>query len=448
VVGRLGDTPLSIAERTPEIRTEPIEHHPHLHREDFRRQGLGLSEAFRVALDGLTANKMRSFLTMLGIIIGVSAVIVMVALGQGVAKATQESIARLGTNVLNVRPNSQRTGAVSMGAGTEQNLKLEDAAAVLAGCPSVKAVSPEVRGSVTVKYGNENTKTTVYGTGPDYFAIRNLPLESGTKFTEDDIKRRAKVAVLGAEVKDTLFGRQDPVGRTIRLNGQSFRVLGTIKYRGGGGFRNPDDQVVVPVTTAMRRVFGQDYLNAITAQAVTESKMFQAQEEIMQVLARQHKLRPDEEPDVRVFNQADITESANQQSAFLTMLLAGIALVSLIVGGIGIMNIMLVSVTERTREIGIRKAIGAKRRDILYQFLIESITLSLVGGIIGILFGIGVSLWMGTPSTSGGLGFPMLLSIPPMVIAFGFSAMVGTFFGIYPAMKAARLDPIEALRFE
>lgn len=426
----------------------PAEAGPDLEQEDFRGNGMGLGEGFRVALDGLMANKMRSFLTMLGIIIGVSAVIVMVALGQGVARATRESIAKLGTNVLTVMPNAQRTGAVSQGLGSMQTLKMEDAGIILNQCPSVKATSPESRGNGTVKYLNQNTRTTIYGAGPSYFQIRNLPIEEGRAFNDDDVRRRAKVVVIGRNVRDTLFGDIDPVGKYVRVNGQNFRVIGALEMRGAGGFRSPDDQVVIPVTTAMRRVFGTDYLSQISVQAVTEDKMYQAQEEIFDVIAKAHKTRPDEDPDIRMFNQADITESATQQSTFLTMLLAGIALVSLIVGGIGIMNIMLVSVTERTHEIGIRKAIGAKRRDILFQFLIEAVTLSLVGGLIGVGLGVAVSVWMGMPNRMGGLNMPMMLSLPPIVISFGFSALVGVFFGMYPATKASKLNPIEALRYE
>jgi putative ABC transport system permease protein len=412
-----------------------------------RRNGLSLVEAFRVALQGLTANKLRSFLTMLGIIIGVGSVIVMVALGQGVAKATQDAIQKLGTNVLTVVPNSQMRGGVSQGLGSQMTLKLDDVEAI-ENCPSVKSVSPEFRTSATVKFQNQNTKTTLYGASPDYFEIRNLPLAEGRYFTKDEVKRKAKVCVIGDSIKETLFGSLQPVGKSLKVNGQSFQVIGVTVKRGGMMFRNPDDQITAPISTVMLRVAGVDYLNSVSVQAVSADKMEQVQDEIHDAIRKTHKLRADQESDVRIFSQGDLTESANAQSGFLTMLLTGVALVSLIVGGIGIMNIMLVSVTERTREIGIRKAIGAKRRDILYQFLIESVTLSLVGGLIGVGVGIGVSLWMGRPQDDGGIGFPMLLSVPPMVISFCFAALVGVFFGIYPAMKASRLDPIEALRYE
>jgi putative ABC transport system permease protein len=412
------------------------------------RRGMSMSEAFRVAGQGLMANKLRSVLTMLGIIIGVGSVIVMVALGQGVANATKEAIMKMGTNVMSVIPQSQMRGGISQGLGSSQSLKLADAEAIRKDCPSVKAVSPEYRGNGTLRFQNQNTKTTVYGASPEYFDMRNLPLAEGKYFTKDDVQRRGKVVVIGDAVRENLFGSLQPVGKHVKINGQSFKVIGVIQKRGGGGFRNPDDQVTVPITTAMNRLFGVDYLNSMSVQAIGEDKMIQAEEEVYKALAKSHRLQPNEEADIRVFNQGDLMESAAQQSGFLTMLLAGIALVSLVVGGIGIMNIMLVSVTERTREIGIRKAIGAKRKDILYQFLIESITLSLVGGLLGIATGIGVALWMARPSDEGGFGFPMMLSVTPMVVSFVFSAIVGVFFGIYPAMKASRLDPIEALRYE
>jgi putative ABC transport system permease protein len=414
-----------------------------------RGRGMYSLEAFHVAVQGLLSNKLRSFLTMLGIIVGVAAVIVMVGLGQGAARATREAIRKLGTNVLYVQPNSQQSRGVSQGLGTAQSLKVEDAEYILRTCPTVKAVSPEYRdGGVTVEYKQNNSRTNVYGTTPDYFEIRNMPIAKGRTFTRGEVEGKARVAVIGDEVREELFGESSPLEKIIRINGQGFEVIGVTARRGGSGWRNPDDQVTMPLSTAMRRLFGKDRLSGISVQAVSEEKMRQAEEEIYAAMAKAHRQGPNDEPDVRMFNQGDLTESAAEQSTFLTMLLAGVALVSLVVGGIGIMNIMLVSVTERTREIGIRKAIGAKRKDILYQFLIESVTLSLVGGLIGIILGVGVGMWMAAPQDSGGLAFPMLLSLPPILISFGFSAVVGVFFGIYPAVKASALNPIEALRYE
>jgi putative ABC transport system permease protein len=413
-----------------------------------RRGGMSLTEAFRVAFQGLTANKLRAFLTMLGIIIGVAAVIITMALGMGAAQAAQDAIRKLGTNVLTIIPNSQQHSGVSQGLGSQQNMKLEEVPAVKKLCPSVKEISAEYRGNAQVKYQNQNTRTTIQGATPEYFEMRNLPMAKGRGFTDQEVRHRAKVAVIGDSVRDQLFGSDDALGKTIKMNGQNFTVIGLTVPRGGVPFRNPDDQVTIPVSTAMRRVFGSLYLSSLTVQAKDEKLMLQAEDEVINAYRKIHRLRPEDPPDVRVFNQADISESAAQQSQVMTMLLAGIALISLIVGGIGIMNIMLVSVTERTREIGIRKAIGAKRKDILYQFLIESVTLSLVGGIIGIGLGVGASLWMARPAGSGGLGFPMLITVSPMILSFASAAGVGVFFGIYPAMKASRLDPIEALRYE
>jgi putative ABC transport system permease protein len=416
--------------------------------EKRRKAGMSPAEAIFLALQGLLANKLRSLLTMLGIIIGVAAFIVMVGLGQGAATATREAIRKLGTNVLTIMPNRQSSRGVAQELGTAQSLEVQHADMLLRMCPSLKSVAPEYREGVTAKYKTANTRTTVYGSTPDYFPIRNLPIELGRSFTNAEVLSKARVAVLGYEVRQTLFGENNPIGKTVRLNGQSFDVVGTTAKRGATGWRNRDDQITIPVSTAMRRLFGKEYLSAINAQAVTEDKMLQAEEEVYAAMAKIHRQQDGAEPSIRIFNQGDLTESANEQGAFLTMLLAGVALVSLIVGGIGIMNIMLVSVTERTREVGIRKAIGAKRKDILYQFLIESVTLSLVGGLIGIGVGLGVAFWMGRPSDDGGLGFPMQLALDPILISFGFSALVGVFFGIYPALKASTLDPIVALRYE
>jgi len=414
-----------------------------------RRRGMSIAEAFRIALQGLLANKLRSVLTMLGIIIGVGAFIIMVALGEGVGKATQDVIRRMGVNVLTIIPQAQQTRGVSQGMGSAQTLKLDDALALKANCPSIKAVSPEVRQrGVRVKFQNQNSTTEVMGCTPDYFDIRNLPLAEGKIFDDDDVKRRAKVAVIGDSVRENVFGAIQPVGKYMKMAGQNFKVIGVIKKRGSTGFRSPDDQVNIPVTTAMVRVVGQDYLSGISVQAVSEDKMIQVEDEIKASIRKTQRLRPDEQETIRIFNQADMSESAAQQNQFMTMLLAGIALVSLIVGGIGIMNIMLVSVTERTREIGIRKAIGAKRKDILYQFLIESVTMSLVGGLLGIAIGVLLALQMAKPQDAGGFGFPMYLSPGPIIVSFGFSAIVGIFFGIYPAVKASGLNPIEALRYE
>ena len=416
-----------------------------------QRRGLSVLEMFRIAFNGLAANKMRAFLTMLGVIIGVSAVIVMLALGEGAADATRKTIEKLGTNRLWVRPENEKTRGINQGAESGLALTLQDAELVRKRCRYALSVAPEYRGGgIRVKYQNSNTSTEIYGSTPEYFKIRALTLQEGRIFTEAEIQQRARVAVLGHEVWEELFKGSSPLGKQVRIAGQPFTVIGLLKKQGAMPYGNRDDHVAIPLSTAMRRLFGaeRDRIRGMSVEAVSQERMRDLEEEIHQVIAKAHKRKDTDPPDIRIHNQADIMESADQQSGFLTMLLAGIALVSLVVGGIGIMNIMLVSVTERTREIGIRKALGAKRKHILYQFLIESIALSLGGGAAGILFGIAVAWWMSLPNDQGGLGFPMLLTLPPIVVSFCFSGMVGIFFGIYPALKASALDPIEALRYE
>jgi putative ABC transport system permease protein len=412
---------------------------------------MSVLEMFRVAYHGLAANKLRSFLTMLGVIIGVASVIVMVALGQGVADASRKAIQKLGTNRLFVRPENRRVGGVNQGADSGISLTLRDVEILKKESKYAAAVAPEFRGSRSrVKYRNTNTLTDVTGSTPEYFQIRSMSIEEGRLFTHEEVERRARVAVLGSEVWHQLFGRSSPIGKTIRINGQPFVVVGRLKSQGAMPFANKDDEIAIPISTAMRRLYGADgdRIRSMSVQAVSSERMKDLEEEIFAILGKAHKLKEGDPPDIRIHNQADLIESADEQSGFLTMLLAGVALVSLVVGGIGIMNIMLVSVTERTREIGIRKALGAKRKHILYQFLIESVTLSLGGGVLGVLLGIGVSWWMSLPADEGGAGFPMLLSLPPIVVSFGFSGFVGVFFGIYPAVKASGLNPIEALRYE
>ncbi len=425
------------------IETAPAAVQP-ARRQRIRHRGMSPWEAIMVALQGLAANKMRSILTMLGIIIGVASVIMTVALGQGAAAESQKIIAQMGTNVLTVMPNSQRTGAVQGGLGSSQNLTLDDADAIFKECPSVLAVAPEVTNRTRAKYGNQNTSTNIVGTTPEHLDARNLKLAEGRFFTNADVDNRARVCVIGDEVKNNIFGENlQPLGKTLKIRGNNFEVIGVMAYKGSAGWSNPDDQIWVPVTTAMKRLFGMDYVSRLSVQAKSEEVMDKARIEIEDLMHKRHRLQPFEPTDVRVFSQGDLAETAEQQSNMMTMLLTGIALVSLLVGGIGIMNIMLVSVTERTREIGIRKAIGARFRDILSQFLIESVTLSAVGGLLGIAVGVGGGIAM-----KNYVGWPTLLTPEPILLSFVFSAAVGVFFGMYPAMKAARLDPIDALRYE
>jgi len=412
---------------------------------------MSVLEMFRVAFHGLAANKLRSFLTMLGVIIGVGSVIVMVALGQGVAEASRKSIQKLGTNRLYVRPENREVGGVNQGAESGNSLTLRDVETLREESRYSAAIAPEYRGSkARVKFRNNNTLTDVTGSSPEYFHIRSMTIEEGRIFTREEVEQRARVAVLGSEVWQTLFGKRSPIGEHIRINGQMFEVIGRLKTQGAMPFANKDDEIAIPISTAMRRLYGADgdEIRSLSIQAVSAERMKDLEEEVYQIIGRAHRLRPGDPPDVRIHNQADLIESADEQSGFLTMLLAGVALVSLVVGGIGIMNIMLVSVTERTREIGIRKALGAKRKHVLYQFLIESVTLSLGGGLLGVLLGLGVSWWMGHPADAGGAGFPMLMSLPPIIISFSFAGFIGIFFGIYPAVKASGLNPIEALRYE
>ena len=396
-----------------------------------------------MALRGLTANKLRALLTMLGVIIGVGAVIVAVAIGQGSRAAVAASLQQLGTNVLTVFPGQQRSGGISQGSGSVISLKMADADAILKGCPDVVHVSPQVNKNAQVKYTDKNTNTTITGTGEWYPLISNHPIQSGRYFGPDDIKSLRRVAVLGATAATDLFGQQSSVGKTIHIAGQSFKVVGLLRTKGGQGFRNPDDGVYVPVTTAMRRLFGLQNVQTITAQARSQAVMTRAQDEIDAVMRRQHKIASDGDPDYRIFNQNDLMEAQNAQQDTFSSLITYLAVVSLIVGGIGIMNIMLVSVTERTREIGVRKAIGAKRKDILTQFLLEALLLSLAGGLLGVMVGVG-----GAELVQAQNGWTVVLAPQTIILAFSFSAFVGIFFGFYPAFKASRLNPIEALRYE
>ncbi|MBV9852826.1 MAG: ABC transporter permease [Armatimonadetes bacterium] len=396
-----------------------------------------------MALRGLGANRLRAFLTMLGVIIGVGAVIIAIAIGQGSRAAVAASIQQLGTNVLTVFPGQQRQGGVSFGLGSNNKMTMADADAILKGCPAVERVSPQVNKNAQVKYADKNTSTTINGTGENYPIISNHPIQAGHYFTEGDIKSLRRVAVLGSTTATDLFDAQSPIGKTVRIAGQSFQVIGLLKSKGGQGFRNPDDAVYVPVTTAMRRLFGMTNIQTITCQARSDALMDRAQDEIDAVMRRQHKISADGNPDFIIFNQADLAQAQNAQQDTFASLITYLAIVSLVVGGIGIMNIMLVSVTERTREIGVRKAIGAKRRDILTQFLLEAVLLSLVGGLLGVALGIG-----GADLIQVQNGWTIVLAPQTILMAFSFSAVVGIFFGFYPALKASKLNPIDALRYE
>lgn len=399
--------------------------------------------ALTAALRGLATNKLRSFLTTLGVIFGVAAVIVAVALGQGSRDAAIRRFQRLGTTTLTVIPGRQSRAGVSF--AQVSTLKLDDAPALLRfGSASIRRVSPEKNGQQQVKYGNKNTNTTVYGCGKDFMKIRRFRLKEGSFFTEADERGKRMVCVLGYQVYKDLFNGTDPcIGRKIYIKGLSFRVIGLFEERGGGGFFNEDDRVYIPITTALRRVYGDsgNVLSSISVEGRSENLMAKAEQDVRDILRKRHKGKDD----VIVFNAGTAAATSNEQAADFEQLINCLAAVALIVGGIGIMNIMLVSVTERTREIGIRKAIGAKRRDILLQFLLEALFLSLTGGLIGVIGGILFTLY-GLPALKP--DWETTLTLMPTFIAFGFSALVGVFFGFYPALKAANLNPIEALRYE
>ncbi len=405
---------------------------------------MNFRESFLTALSALFANKLRALLTMLGIIIGVAAVITMIAIGEGSQQAVMERIQSLGSNLLFISPGASRGGpGMVVQTGTSQRLRMEDVEAISAGTTAIVALVPELNRQAQVKYENRNWNTRIVGTVPEYEHVRNFSTVSGRYFTHAEEKAAAKVAVLGFNLVESLFPNEDPVGKTIRIQGSSFEVIGVLESKGQSGFNNPDDQIIVPLTTAQRRLFGVDFLSQVTAQVLDPARSDTAFYDIERVLRKKHKLRPEQDNDFSIRNQADIIQTFQETQATFTFLLAGNAAVSLLVGGIGIMNIMIVSVTERTKEIGIRKAIGARRRDVLSQFLIESVVMSVVGGILGIVIGVVASVLI---STYGNMN--PVISLDSIVVSFVFASLVGIFFGLYPAWKAAQSNVIDALRYE
>jgi putative ABC transport system permease protein len=401
-------------------------------------------QIIKIAYRALNRNKMRSSLTMLGIIIGVGAVIAMVGIGQGARKMVDAQIASLGDNLLTIFPGSHTAGGVREGAGSVTRLTEDDAKAIALNCPAVSKISPVVRTGAQVVAGNLNWGTQIQGYSPDFVSIRSWQVTSGNFFTDQDVRGATKVCVLGKTVADNLFPDQDPVGQIVRIKKLPFRVIGVMAKKGQNAFgQDQDDIILVPYTTAQKKLIGVTYVNSIIASAKDRTEIDLASDQITQLLRQRHKIQSGEADDFTVRSQLDIASVAGSTSQVMTILLGAIASVSLIVGGIGIMNIMLVSVTERTREIGIRMAVGAKSKDILTQFLVESIVLSLIGGIIGILLGVTSS-----EIISGVLHWPIYISLPAVALAFFFSGFVGIFFGFYPARKASLLDPIEALRYE
>jgi putative ABC transport system permease protein len=401
-------------------------------------------QILKIAYKAIGKNKMRSSLTMLGIIIGVAAVIAMVGIGAGAKNMVNAQIASLGENLLNIFPGSQSSGGVRVGAGSITTLTEEDATAIKANCPAVQWVSPVVRASAQVVAANQNWATSIQGYSPDFSNIRSWPLSSGIFYTDQDVKGATKVCILGKTVVDNLFPGQDPVGEIIRIKKLPFRVIGVLSSKGQNAFgQDQDDIIIAPYTTVQKKLAGMNHINYIIASATSQKEIGVASDQISQLLRQRHKIMPGQDDDFTVRSQLDIASAASSTSGIMTILLGAIASVSLLVGGIGIMNIMLVSVTERTREIGIRMAVGAKGRDIMIQFLAESIVLSLVGGSAGILVGV-----MSAKLISAILHWPILTSVPAITLAFFFAGFVGVFFGFYPARKASMLDPIDALRFE
>ncbi len=405
---------------------------------------MSILNILKVAMRSLNRNKLRSFLTMLGIIIGVGAVIAMMAVGYGAQTRIQDQIATLGTNVLMIFPGSSNQGGVRGGMGSSSSLTTDDLAAIKEQCTAVQMASPAIRTGGQIVYGDNNWASTIMGGTAEYFPIRNWPLSSGQYFTEADVRGATKVCVLGQTVVDNLFRGGECIGAVIRIKKLPFKVVGVLAMKGQSAQgTDQDDIIIAPFTTVQKKVMGQTHLNTVLVSAVSDDAMGEAQAQITELLRVRHKLQAWEDNDFTVRSQTEIANAAESTTQVLTILLASIASISLLVGGIGIMNIMLVSVTERTREIGIRMSIGARGRDILFQFLIEAVVLSVLGGTIGVITGVTASKLI-----SALAGWPTMVSATSVAMAFVFSAAVGIFFGFYPARKAAMLNPIDALRYE
>jgi putative ABC transport system permease protein len=406
-------------------------------------------QALRIALRSLRVNKMRTALTMLGIMIGVGAVIAMVSVGAGAQARVAEQIQSLGSNLIIVLPGSRNTGGLRLGQGSQVTITEDDAVAIARDVPVVQAVAPASRGTAQVVYGNLNWSTSINGVTQDFFEARDWPLEAGRPILREDVDGATKVALVGQTTALNLFGESDPIGEIIRIKKVPFTVVGVLTRKGQTTWgQDQDDVVVIPLSTAKKKVLGVSQANARSVHAISikvlpGEDMTEAEAQVRMLLRERHRLQPYQEDDFWIRNLSEVLQTQEESSKVMTYLLAAIASVSLLVGGIGIMNIMLVSVTERTREIGLRMAVGARGRDILTQFLVEAVTLSLIGGIIGIALGIGSS-----NAISYLAEWRTILTPESIVLAFGFAAAIGIFFGFYPARKASRLDPIEALRYE
>ncbi len=407
-------------------------------------------ENIRNAFGAIYSNKLRSVLTMLGIIIGVASVVLMIAIGQGAQKSVTSRIQSLGTNLLTISPGSPSQTNVRFGGGggsgggqASTALSMDDLAAITEHVTGLSGIAPEVRSRLQVIVRSRNASTTVLGTTLDYVAVRNAPVEFGSFISDENVASVDKVAVLGPQVVTNLFPGIDPIGEDIRIGNTIFTVIGILKSKGQQGQNNQDDIIIVPLTTMQRRIVGSPDIGSIGVSVEHQDEMTQKQQEITAVLLNTHRITDVSKQDFTVLNQADAVETLNEVTGVFTLLLGGIAGISLLVGGIGVMNIMLVSVTERTREIGIRKAIGAKKKDILLQFLIESTVLSVLGGAFGVLIS-----WLGSLIVKSQFGLDASINLSSVMLAFLFSVGVGIFFGLLPAWKAAKLRPIQALRYE
>ena len=406
---------------------------------------MNLTNLFKIALRALANNKMRGFLTMLGIIIGVASVITMLAIGQGSKRSIQAEISEMGSNMIMIQPGGDIRGGVRQEASSMETLKLEDYQNIVDETRYVAAVSPSVNSSGQVIYGANNAPTTIYGISPDYMEIRRYKVEDGEMFSDQDIAVAAKVCVVGKTVMDNLFpGGENPVGKVIRFQKLPFKIVGVLESKGYNSMgMDQDDLILAPYTTIQKKVLAITHLQGITCSALKEEYTEQAIDEISEILRRNHKLKTDEDDDFTIRSQQELSSMLTSTTDMMTVLLAAVAGISLLVGGIGIMNIMYVSVTERTREIGLRMSIGAKGIDILSQFLIESILISVTGGLIGVIFGVGSAIIVNQVAH-----FPIFIQPWSVLLSFVVCTATGIFFGWYPAKKAAQLDPIEAIRYE
>jgi putative ABC transport system permease protein len=406
---------------------------------------MNYSNLIKIAVSALQRNKMRAFLTMLGIIIGVASVITMLAIGQGSKKSIQDEVSKMGSNLLFVMPGGQFRGGVQLGNTSSKSLTLDDVDAIRSQSTAITKISPEVRSSGQVIFGNENAPTTIYGTNTEYLDIKKVSVKSGRIFTNSEIKSAAKVCLIGKTVVKNIFGENaDPVGMVIRYNSIPLKVIGVLSEKGQNNFgQDQDDLLIAPYTTVQKRILAITHIQGIYASAVSEDKSSLAQSEIETILRTRHKIKEGSDDDFEVRSQEELIKTFSSISNVLTVLLGAIAGISLLVGGIGIMNIMYVSVTERTREIGLRMSIGGRGIDIMMQFLTESIMLSVIGGLLGILLGVGAASAVGTI-----MNWPVVVMPQAVVLSFIVCTVIGIFFGWYPARKAANLDPIDALRYE